>query len=409
MLICTTCATRYAPETAACFSHPAESLQPLGTGDDPRLGTVLDDRYVLLESVGEGGMGTVYRAWQRSTQRVVAVKTVRADQATDAVQERFRREATVTAQLRSPHTVTVFDSGELGDGTLYMVMEYLGGKTLLDVVSQKGPIQLGRLRDLALQLCDSLSEAHHLGLVHRDLKPSNLALTERAGGAQSLVVLDFGIVKLLDALGGDARQLTQEGATLGTLATMAPEQIDGHPVGPPADIYAAGITLFYLATGRLPFEDKTALALMYKHKSIAPPPLPAWLGPSAVVAAWNAVIQRCLRKHPLERFPDGDSLRAAIELLPTLAQHMSAPLRVSTALPRTSPRRRQPAPPGSDPAMLPGVSTAAVHRRLTEQRLAAPDDAVTERGRRASLARIVLVATAAAFGLVILIHGLTGG
>lgn len=407
MKICPICAERYPDAALHCTEHGDRSLLHLGVDPgDPLVGQVLDGRYLMLERLGEGGMGTVYKAWQQRVNRVVAVKTIRGDRATPAMRDRFAREAEVTAGLKSPHTITVYDSGELADGTLYLVMEFLDGQVLSEVIGREGPIDLVRLKQLALQLCESLAEAHALELVHRDVKPANLIVSTRPGGEESLTVLDFGVVKLPDLA---ANKLTRDGMTVGSLSYMSPEQIDGRAVDATSDIYSVGVTLYQLACGALPFTGATALAVMYKHLSEAPPHLTVRLGSSPAVAALDAIVQRCLKKKPIERFQSVSALRESLEQLPVEARS------AGTGLTRPPPRTRQPPRPrleDGDPAQLPGVTVDLVHRRVTETRLAAAEDPAASDARRSARQRrirLAAVAIALVFGLYVVLDGILGG
>lgn len=257
-------------------------------------------------------MGVVYRAWQRSTSRDVAIKTVRPlhGPAADALAARFTREGRVTAGLKSPHTVTIHEFGRLDDGALFLVMELLDGVPLDVLLEGRGPLPLGVVAEIGAQVCRSLAEAHARGVVHRDLKPSNIIVEVLPGGHLHAKVLDFGVAKLLD---DPNLALTATGAAIGTVAYMSPEQADGTAeVGPASDLYALGVTLFELATGERPFRADSRLALMFKHASEAPPPLSRLLATSPEVAQLEAVLERCLKKPPSARFPDADALREAL-------------------------------------------------------------------------------------------------
>lgn len=406
MWICPQCGRRSPVEAARCPDHLDRPLLRLGDADDPLIGLLIDERYLVLDVIGEGGMGTVYRAWQLRVNREVALKTMRVrGEGGKLLRERFVREAEVTARLKSPHTVTVHDSGALPDGALYIVMEFLGGRSLADVVATEGRLDLVRLRRLALELCDSLAEAHALGLVHRDIKPSNLALTVRPGGEEWLTVLDFGVVKPLDA---GVSQLTRDGAAVGSLLTMSPEQIEGREVSVASDIYGVGATLFHLAAGRPVFKATTALGLMTQHLSAAPPRLAEVLGERPLVSAFDAILQRCLKKRPAERFPDVGALARALQALPTDSAAPVPRPPLPTARRRTSRLELAAIQAASDPASVKGVSAEAVHRRLTEQRLEAGRPA---RGRAGALpatriARWALTTLAAALGLYIVLDGI---
>ncbi|MCA9518537.1 MAG: serine/threonine protein kinase, partial [Myxococcales bacterium] len=224
--VCPTCLRRYEPPPAAARCHDdGQPLLPLGEADgDPRIGTIAGERYLLLDVLGEGGMGVVYLAWQLQMARYVALKTLHPTGPNrDGLERRFLREVRATASLRSPHTLTVFDSGKLPSGDLYLAMERLHGAPLDRLLRLEGKLSPALARLVGLHVCRSLSEAHGAGIVHRDIKPANLVLERLPSGEPHVKVLDFGIAKLLDDASTD---LTSTGSTLGSIAYMSPEQID---------------------------------------------------------------------------------------------------------------------------------------------------------------------------------------
>lgn len=399
MKICPSCLERFPSPAERCPRHPERPLLRLASGTgDALIGTLLDERYLVLEPLGEGAMGVVYTAWQLRVHRLVAVKVMRPELSHPELRARFAREAEATARLSSRHTVAVYDSGQLADGTLYLAMALVPGRNLADVLEREGPLPLPRIRSLALQLCDSLAEAHALGLVHRDIKAANLMVAEQHG-EEHLTVLDFGVVKVTDLA---AHKLTRDGMAVGSLSTMSPEQIDGRDVGPPADIYGVGVTLFHLATGAVPFDAPTPVALMYQHLSEPPPHLMAALGASPAVAALDAVLQRCMRKDPLERFASAVDLKRALESLPTGDPRPASPTRRPAQRTRTGTRLRA---ASADPAEVPGVRAQDVQRRMTERRLArpVPMSAPTPRARRA---RAIAFGLALALGVAVLLDAI---
>ena len=311
MRICPECLR--SEEDAAVARCPVDGagLLDVEAGDDPRLGTVIRDAYLVLGVLGEGGMGRVYRAWQRSTARAVAVKVLTlpggdADKA--ALAARFTREARLMARLRSPNTVVLHDFGQLDDGTFFLVMELLSGQTLDAALAERGALALDEVREVAIQVCRSLAEAHAQDIVHRDLKPANIALERGAAGDLVVKVLDFGVAKVLDEA---ATTLTATGAAVGTIAYMSPEQVEGGDVTGATDLYALGVTLFELACGRRPFEAESRTTLMFKHVTAPPPRLTERLAGPAV-AGLDAIIQRCLAKRAEARWESADALRAAV-------------------------------------------------------------------------------------------------
>jgi TolB-like protein/Flp pilus assembly protein TadD len=272
-------------------------------------GKVLNRKYRLLGALGHGAMGVVYRAEQLdpegTPQRQVALKTMRPEFSADPdFARRFLREVRVAMQLHSSHAVTVHDSGRDEDGQLYYAMELVRGPTLKAVLQQQGPLPVARVVSIVGQLCEALAEAHRLPVVHRDLKPANIFLEERQG--QDWVKIgDFGIAKVL---GEHGSTLTRDGLSPGTPLYMAPEQWTGQAVDGRTDLYALGIVLYELLTGRPPFTARGHEALLYQHLQQAPPPLPA-----AIPAGLRQQIERLLAKAPHERPPDALSVRRALE------------------------------------------------------------------------------------------------
>jgi hypothetical protein len=299
-------------EAGVFCPHDRTPLLPFRP-DDARCGTLMDGRFLVLARLGRGGMGTVYRAWQLSTAREVALKLL-ADAVKDepVALERFLREARVTASLRCPHTVRVFDYGQLADQTPYLAMELVEGVTLDALLASTGALPPPRAIELVRQICLALEEAHGLGLVHRDLKPSNIMVSPVADGGDFARVLDFGVVKALD---DDDTALTAENAHPGTPAYMAPEQARSEPVGPPADLYAVAVMLYEMLTGERPFTGTSAVAVLVQHAHTPPPRLVERCPSLPGVAALDAVLQRGLAKRPAERYGDAATLRGDLDRL----------------------------------------------------------------------------------------------
>jgi hypothetical protein len=235
--------------------------------------------YRLGELLGRGGMGEVYKASHRMLARPAAIKLIHPEalasrdrKSAGLAVARFRREAEAAAQLRSPHTVELYDFGETEDGTLYFVMELLEGMDLESLVRREGPLPQGRVIHILRQVCESLEEAHTSGLVHRDIKPANIHVG-RVGLRHDFVkVLDFGLVKSVVGPPGEDSMATAAGLTPGTPAYMAPEMALGETVDGRADLYALGCVAYFLLTGQLVFEAANSLQLIAKH--IQEPPVP---------------------------------------------------------------------------------------------------------------------------------------
>lgn len=310
MKICPDCFRTDRDQATSCADDGARLLRLVGS-DDARIGSVLAERYIVLERLVAGRLGVLYRGYQTTTERAVAIRMMRRAGADSTLLERFRRGARLMAKLRSPHTVTVYDFGQLGDGTMWFAMELIPGCTLAELLA-RAPCEPSTARSILVQVCLSLEEAHRHGLVHRDLKPSNVMI-ERSGSGHLAKVADFGMAKILDER---VPGLTEPGATLGSPGYMSPEQAMGQPVGPEADIYSMGCMAFEMLAGRLPFEGAVT-AVLTAHCTQPPPSLNDVLGyGSPALEAFESVIDTCLEKSPSDRFGTARELRMALELLP---------------------------------------------------------------------------------------------
>lgn len=233
---------------------------------------IIAGRFRIECELGTGGMGTVYRATHLGLERPVAVKIIKPEYASDPdVADRFMREARTMARLRHPHAAMIFDAGNLPDGRHFIIMEFVEGHTLSEALEAEGRFSPERAVRIASDICDVLAEAHALGIVHRDLKPSNIMLNERG-----VCVLDFGVAKVL-ATSADATHThatTGSGVIVGTPRYMSPEQCLGQRVGARSDLYSLGVLLYEMLTGRPPFTDPLASAVLVKQATALPPPLP---------------------------------------------------------------------------------------------------------------------------------------
>jgi serine/threonine-protein kinase len=274
-------------------------------GPDPLIGQSVAGKYKIVQLLGEGGMGCVYLAEQQlgETTRKVALKTLHKHLSHDkSIKKRFDREAGTIAGLQHPNTIQVFDFGAMPDGTLYLVMEYVQGKSVADTLIAEGAMQPARVENILRQVTGSLAEAHGQGIVHRDLKPDNVVLCERAGEKDWVEVLDFGIAKRSSEQDPNEAKLTQQGMVLGTPPYMSPEQFTGQPVDLRSDIYALGVMAYEMLTGKLPWEANTAWEWASRHMTEPPRPLETQpLGPHVPERMRNA-IARALAKAKEERF-----------------------------------------------------------------------------------------------------------
>ena len=278
--------------------------------------------YELVDLLGRGGMGEVWRARHRMLDRDAAIKLVRPDAfgisgATNAqtLLRRFEREAKATSQLQSPHTIQLFDYGVTPDGTFFYVMELLEGYDLEALVRRFGPLPPERAVHLLRQACHSLGEAHQAGLVHRDVKPSNLYACRLGRESDWVKVLDFGMVKRRSESGERDPKLTAEHALGGTPAWMAPEQAVGGPVDGRADLYALGCVGYWLLTGAAVFEGKSAVEVLTRHVRDEPEP-PGTRTELAIPPELDAAILSCLAKRPGDRPASADALDAALARVP---------------------------------------------------------------------------------------------
>jgi serine/threonine-protein kinase len=273
--------------------------------------------YKLVELLGRGGMGEVWRAEHRLIARPAAIKLIQpqilgcTDPArTSVVKRRFEREAQATAMLSSPHTIHLYDFGVTEDGAFYYVMELLHGLDLETLVDRHGPIPAERVSHILVGVCSSLEEAHRNGLVHRDIKPANI-YTCRYGVEYDFVkVLDFGIVKSRDALANQTN-LTVADAAAGTPGFMAPEMALSAGVDGRADIYAMGCVAYWLLTGKLVFDEETSVATMLAHAQKAPIP-PSQRTEIDVPRALEDIIMSCLQKDPAVRPSSAGEIRRTI-------------------------------------------------------------------------------------------------
>jgi serine/threonine-protein kinase len=263
--------------------------------------------YQLVELLGKGGMGEVWRAKHKMLARPAAIKLIRPDTLAggeDSAQNlvrRFEREAQATALLQSEHTVELYDFGISTDGTFYYVMELLDGLDLELLVKRFGPVPPERAVHLLLQVCDSLAEAHESGLIHRDIKPSNIYVCRRALGYDYVKVLDFGLVKSTPGLPDSMATLTADGSISGTPAYMVPEIIEGdEQIDGRADLYAVGCVAYWLVSGKLVFEAESAMKMVVSHASADPPRL-SERAEQEIPSGLEAVVHACLEKDPARR------------------------------------------------------------------------------------------------------------
>ena len=275
------------------------------------LGKIVDGRYKVMEVIGRGGMGVVYRVEHLRMGKVAAMKVLHRDLAADPdVIQRFEREAAAVSRLHHPHTVQVFDFGT-AQGALYLIMEYVRGLDLGSIISRDGPMPWQRAAPLLAQICGALAEAHELGIVHRDLKPENVLITRTGNGRDYAKVLDFGLAKLEQARAPTTATDRQQ--IVGTPYFMSPEQIRGDDVDARSDIYSFGAMMFEILTGQHLFTGSTAVGVLTKHLT-ADPDAPSMRAPKlGIDPQVDAICKKALAKDPSARFQTAAELAERIE------------------------------------------------------------------------------------------------
>ncbi|MBK8173287.1 MAG: serine/threonine protein kinase [Sandaracinaceae bacterium] len=322
MKACPLCKTEYpggevfCPLDGARLTSPsiANSLlkQP---GEDPLVGIVLHERYKILRRIGEGGMGIVYEATHVVIEKKVALKVLRDDfSSRPEVVERFRQEAKSASRIGHEHIVDISDFGETPSGASYFVMEMLVGEDLADLLAREGTLAPRRAAHILIQCCKALGAAHSKGIVHRDMKPENIFLITREDQADFVKIVDFGIAKMSDieTAGAPGRKLTKTGMIFGTPEYMSPEQAAGKALDHRVDIYAMGVILYELLTGRVPFVGDTFMGVLTQHMFEEPPPLRTVNAHVACPPELEAVIFKALSKDAAARFQSMDEMARAI-------------------------------------------------------------------------------------------------
>ncbi len=273
---------------------------------DPFIGReILGGQFQIVEKIGTGGMGSVYKASQPAMNRMVAIKILHPKLvARKDLTSRFRREARAMSQLTHPNTVKVFMYGELEeDGSLYIVMELLEGRNLNQTVRKEGPMPVERAIPILIQVCGALQEAHDIGIVHRDLKPENIFLSRQGGITDFPKVLDFGLAKVTERqMQPGSLILTQEGMVFGTPEFMSPEQAQGRTLDARSDLYSLAVILYEVLTGKLPFSARTPMEYIQKHVMDPIIPLEQRVPDLKFPEGLGRVLEKALEKKPEDRY-----------------------------------------------------------------------------------------------------------
>jgi serine/threonine protein kinase len=310
---CTSCGHRFSGDAAFC---PFDGSKLEKTAPDPMadpfIGSLVDARYQVIALLGEGGMGQVYEVRHVALDRHFAMKVLRRELARDEdLADRFIQEARATASVRHPNVVEITDFGKLPTGVPYFVMELLVGETLGQVIKSGGPIPARRAVRIIRQVASALGSAHAAGIVHRDLKPDNVFLVGGVSGgtaSDDIRVVDFGAAKII----GSSR-ITREGIVFGTPHYMSPEQASGQPVDHRADVYALGVIMYEMFTGRVPFEADTYMGVLTQHMFVRPV-RPSQVSPAARgLGAVEEITMVCLAKKREDRYASMEELAAALD------------------------------------------------------------------------------------------------
>jgi serine/threonine-protein kinase len=288
--------------------------------DDALIGRTLPGGYVILELVGVGGMGRVYRAEQTTLGRTVAVKIIHPHLVGEEnAAARFITEARAASRLNHPNSVGIIDFGKTDDGQLYLVMEFLRGRDLARILSEEGALSLRRIVDVVRQTLAALAEAHSQNIIHRDLKPENVILEPVRSGADFVKVVDFGLAKMRVA---EPQQpnITMPGIVCGTPEYMSPEQARGDPLDARSDIYAVGVMLYQMLTGRLPFEAESPTQVVVAHLTEVPKDPRVMAPDRQIPAPFAELVLKAIAKDPNNRFQDADALSEELSRTLTLVE-----------------------------------------------------------------------------------------
>lgn len=273
----------------------------------------LPAQYQVLKTLGQGGMGSVYKVFDSTLQKALAIKVIKPELSTDqAALRRFEQESLALSELNHPNIVAVFASGKTDNGAPYMVMDFIEGETLSQTLEQRGPIGEKRALPLFIEICDALHYAHQKHIIHRDLKPSNIIFARSDNGSESARVVDFGIAKVLRKASGETvTGLTQVGDFFGTPAYMSPEQCEGAQLDARSDIYSFGCVMYETLTGAPPFTEKNPFKLMTKHVEERP----ALIAASKATPDLALVVAKCLEKKQEDRYSNVDQLMTDLVLI----------------------------------------------------------------------------------------------
>jgi len=307
---CLKCGTVCAPDALVC-PNDQSGLATVLVGS--MIGHQLGNRYTIIDELGRGGMGTIYKAHHARMDRIVAIKLLLANASDNMACARFQVEARAASILSHPNIVRVFEFDITPEGLPYLVMEYLEGQTLGDVLEESLRLPVDKAVPIFIQLCSALEHAHKRNVVHRDLKPSNIMFVEDDDGNERVILLDFGIAKLFAQPGRVERKLTQTGEVFGSPTYMSPEQCMGQPTDAQSDIYSFGCVMYETLTGVPPIAGENFLGLIYAHLNYVPEPFSKVAPDLAIPKELEDIVMRSLQKKAIDRFTDMAQLKKALE------------------------------------------------------------------------------------------------
>ena len=309
--ICLECNRQFTGIVAAC---PHDGTLLVQIQQDPLIGSVLAGCYEIESVIGHGGMGVVYRARHSLMDRIVAIKMLKAQLVSDSMSvKRFQQEVKACSRINHPNVITVFDFGVSPNGLPYIVMDYLEGVTLANVITNEGQVAVERGIKILSQACEALAYAHKQGVVHRDLKPTNIVLINYDGDRDFVKVVDFGVAKLMTG-STDAQRLTQAGDVTGSPVYMSPEQCMGQDLDLRSDIYSMGIVIYETLTGQLPLVGKTMVETMSKHVGEMPQPFSVVRPDLYIPERIEQVIMKAMAKDANARQQSMEELRDDMEM-----------------------------------------------------------------------------------------------